>query len=208
MINVALVGLGYWGPNLARTFASLGGTNLSVLCDWEVDRAAAVAKRFCPQAGIVKDYRDVVKDGAIDAVIVATPIRSHFELASAFLEAGKHVFVEKPLAQTVQECRTLIDVAERHHRTLMVDHLFVYNTAVQQIKKYLDEGELGRLFYMCSQRVNLGRIQRDIGALWSLAPHDVSIMNYWLGQEPVSVTARGFSYLNPGVTDVVSISIE
>jgi predicted dehydrogenase len=208
MTNVALVGLGYWGPNLARVFASLAGANLCVLCDWEVDRAAAVAKRFCPQARIVKDYCDVTNDSDVDAAIVATPVRSHFEIAGAFLRAGKHVFVEKPLAQTVQECRTLIDLAERNDRTLMVDHVFEYNAAVQQIRKYLDQGELGRLLYISSQRVNLGRIQRDVSALWSLAPHDVSIMNYWLGSEPVSVTARGFSYLTPGIDDVVFVVME
>ena len=208
MTNVAVVGLGHWGPNLVRVLASLSDVNLSALCDLEANRAETVAKRFCPRARIVKDWWDLTNDREIDAVILATPIRTHFELASALLTAGKHVFVEKPLAQTVQECRTLIDLAERHHRVLMVDHVFEYNAAVQRIKKYLDQGELGRLFYMYSQRVNLGRIQRDISALWSLAPHDVSIMNYWLGQEPLWVTARGFSYLSHGIEDVVFVSME
>ena len=207
MTNVAVVGLGHWGPNLVRVLVSLSDVNLSVLCDLEVSRAETVAKRFCPRARIVKDWWDLTNDREIDAVILATPIRTHFELASAFLTVGKHVFVEKPLAQTVQECRTLIDLAERHHRVLMVDHVFEYNAAVQQIKKYLDQGELGKLFYIYSQRVNLGRIQSDINALWSLAPHDVSIMNYWLGQEPLWVTARGFSYLSHGIEDVVFVTM-
>jgi len=208
MTNVAVVGLGHWGPNLARNLASLSDVNLSALCDLEVNRAETVAKRFCPRARILKDWWDLTNDGEIDAVILATPIRTHFALASAFLTAGKHVFVEKPLAQTVQECRTLIDLAERHHRVLMVDHIFEYSAAVQRIKKYLDQGELGRLLYMYSQRVNLGRIQCDINALWSFGPHDVSIMNYWLGQEPLWVAARGFSYLSRGIEDVVFVSME
>jgi predicted dehydrogenase len=206
-INIAVVGLGYWGPNLVRALTSVSDVNLSALCDLEVDRAATVAKRYCQGARIVTDYRDVMNDREIDAVVLATPIRSHFELASAFLTAGKHMFVEKPLAQTVEECRTLIDVAQRHRRVLMVDHVFQYSEAVQRIKRYLDQGELGRLLYMYSQRVNLGRIQRDVGALWSFAPHDVSIMNYWLNGEPEWVTTRGFSYLSRGVEDVVFVTM-
>jgi len=118
------------------------------------------------------------------------------------------VFVEKPLAHTAQQCRALMELAERHRRILMVDHVFEYNTAVRRIKQYLDQGELGKIFYMYSQRVNLGRIQSDISALWSFAPHDISIMNYWLGQEPLRVAARGFSYLSRGIEDVVFVSLE
>jgi len=207
-VNVAVVGCGHWGPNLVRNLASLSDVNLAALCDLAVNRAETVAKRFCPRARIIKDWRDLTTDREIDGVILATPIRTHFELASAFLAAGKHVLVEKPLAQTVEECRRLIDLAERHHRVLMVDHVFEYSAAVHRIKEYLDQGELGRLFYMYSQRVNLGRIQSDVSALWSFAPHDVSIMNYWLGQEPLWVTARGFSYLSRGVEDVVFVTME
>jgi predicted dehydrogenase len=208
MVNVAVVGLGYWGPNLVRNLASLDDVNVSALCDLEVKKAEKTRQRFCPAARVSGDYRDLGEDAQIAAVVIATPIRTHFELGSFFLESGKHVLMEKPLARTVDECRELIDLAERHQRTLMVGHVFEYNVAVQRIKQYLDQGELGRLLYVYSQRVNLGRIQNDVNALWSFAPHDVSIMNYWLEQEPVRVAARGFSYLNSRIEDVVFVTLE
>lgn len=208
MAGVALVGLGYWGPNLARNFAALEGAEVTALCDVDQKRADSIRRRFCPGARTVGDYRAVAEDPRVDAVVIATPIRSHFEMGSFFLSAGKHVFIEKPLASTVDECRTLIDLATRHDRVLMVGHVFEYNVAVRRIKEYLEKGELGKLFYVYSQRVNLGRIQQDVNALWSFAPHDVSIMNYWLNQEPVRVSARGFSYLHSGIEDVVFLTLE
>lgn len=206
-INVAVVGLGYWGPNLVRNLAALQGVNVATLCDLDAARAEDVRNRFCPAAAVAGDYRDVAADPRVDAVVLVTPIRTHFELGSLFLAAGKHVFIEKPLAQTVRQCEGLIELAERHGRVLMVGHVFEYNAAVQWIKQYLAGGELGKLFYMYSQRVNLGRIQNDVNALWSFAPHDVSVMNYWLEQEPVSVAARGFSYLSNGIEDVVFVTL-
>jgi len=208
MTHVAVVGLGHWGPNLVRALASVPDAHIAVLSDLEVDRAEKVARRVSPRPRIVQDSRDLINDEEIDAVVVATPIRTHFSLVSAFLAAGKHVFVEKPLARTVEECRTLIDLAAQHRRVLMVDHVFQYNAAVQQIKHYLEHGDLGRLLYVYSQRVNLGRIQTDSNALWSFAPHDVSIINYWLGQEPLRVAARGLSCLTAGIEDVVFVSLE
>lgn len=208
MINLAMVGLGYWGPNLVRNFAALENARIAALCDVDPKRAETIRQRFCPAAEIVTDHRALADEAHIDAVVISTPIRTHFELGSFFLTAGKHVFIEKPLARTVAECRELIDLARTHKRTLMVGHVFEYNEAVQRIKQYLSTGELGRLFYVYSQRVNLGRIQNDVNALWSFAPHDVSIMNYWLEQEPVSVSARGFSYLSSGVEDVVFVTLE
>ena len=208
MVNVAMIGLGYWGPNLLRNLVSLGDVRVSALCDLDMKRAEANRKRFCPDARIVADYRSLGDDPQIEAVVVATPIRTHFEIGSLFLASGKHMLIEKPLAQTTEECQQLIDLAERHQRLLMVGHVFEYNVAVQRIKQYIDQGELGKLFYIYSQRVNLGRIQNDVNALWSFAPHDVSIVNYWLGQEPVRVMARGFSYLNSGIEDVVFVTLE
>jgi predicted dehydrogenase len=208
MVNVAIVGVGYWGPNLVRNLASLEDVNVSVLCDMDAARAGKTAQRFCPAAKIVQEYSDVARDSQIDAVVIATPIQTHFALGSLFLSEGKHVFIEKPLARTAAECQILIDLAEKHHRVLMVGHVFEYNAAVQTIKEYLDRGELGRLFYVYSQRVNLGRIQMDVNALWSFAPHDVSIINYWLGEEPVRVATKGFSYLTKGIEDVVFVTIE
>lgn len=207
MTGVAVVGLGYWGPNLVRNLASLKDVSVVTLCDVDAARAESIRARFCPDAALARDCRELAADPRVEAVVIATPIRTHFELGSFFLEAGKHVFIEKPLARTVSECERLVELAERRGRVLMVGHVFEYNAAVRWIKKYLDEGELGKLFYMYSQRVNLGRIQNDVNALWSFAPHDVSVMNYWLGREPVSVSARGFSYLSQGVEDVVFMTL-
>jgi predicted dehydrogenase len=207
MTELAVVGLGYWGPNLVRNLASLKDVNVRTLCDADAPRAEAIRARLCPDAAVAQDYREVAADPRVEAVVIATPIRTHFELGSFFLKAGKHVFIEKPLAHTVAECEELINLAERGGRVLMVGHVFEYNAAVRWIKKYMEDDGLGELFYMYSQRVNLGRIQSDVNALWSFAPHDVSVMNYWLGREPVSVSARGFSYLHSGVEDVVFVTL-
>ena len=189
-MKIAVIGVGYWGPNLVRNLVGIPGVEVASLCDLDEKRAEQIRDRFCPQARILTDYRYAAEDPEITAVIIATPVRTHLELGTAFLSAGKHVFMEKPLARTVEECRTLIDLAERQERILMVGHVFEYNGAVQQIKQYLDQGELGKLFYVYSQRVNLGRIQNDVNALWSFAPHYLSIMYYWLGQEPDRLASR------------------
>jgi predicted dehydrogenase len=208
MIKVAFVGLGYWGPNLLRNLSALEDVEITALCDFDVKRLESLRQRYCPAARAISDYRSLGDDPLVDAVVIATPIRTHYELGSFLLASGKHVFIEKPLARTTAECRSLIDLADRHGRVLMVGHVFEFNAAVQRIKQYIDEGELGKLFYVYSQRVNLGRIQHDVNALWSFAPHDISIMNYWFGQEPVRVSARGFSYLNPAIEDVVFMTLE
>lgn len=208
MVKIAIVGLGYWGPNLLRNLASLPDVEITALCDLDLKRLDTFKQRFCPQARLVTDYRVLAEDSQIDAVIIATPIQTHYEVGSVFLSAGKHVFIEKPLARTTAECQALIDLAERYQRVLMVGHVFEFNVAVQKIKQYVDDGELGKLFYVYSQRVNLGRIQHDVNALWSFAPHDISIMNYWFGLEPLRVAARGFSYLSSGIEDVVFVTLE
>ena len=208
MIKVAFVGLGYWGPNLLRNLSALEDVEITALCDFDQKRLESLRQRYCPAARAIGDYHALADDPEVDAVIIATPIRTHYELGSFLLSSGKHVFIEKPLARTTAECQALIDLAERYQRVLMVGHVFEFNAAVQRIKQYIDEGELGKLFYVYSQRVNLGRIQHDVNALWSFAPHDVSIMNYWFGQEPLRVSARGFSYLNSGIEDVVFVTLE
>jgi predicted dehydrogenase len=208
MVNIAIVGIGYWGPNVTRNFSSLPDVNIVAVSDLEKKRAENACQHFCPNARVETDYRNLAKNTKIDAVAIITPIQTHFELGKFFLKSGRHVFIEKPLAQTVAECRELIELSEKYGRVLMVGHIFEYNSVVQWIKEYLDQGELGRLFYMYSQRVNLGRIQNDINALWSFAPHDVSIMNYWMGQGAVSVAVHGFSYLTNGVEDVVFVTLE
>jgi predicted dehydrogenase len=208
MITVAVVGIGYWGPNLVRNLASLDDVQIVALCDVDVSRAEAARRRFCPSARVVSDYQEVAGNRQIDAVVLATPIWTHFELGRAFLASDQHLLIEKPLARTTSECQNLIKLAERHQRVLMVGHVFEYNVAVRRIKQYLDEGELGTLFYISSQRVNLGRIQSEVNVLWSFAPHDVSIINYWLERAPVRVAARGFSYLHQGIEDVAFVTLE
>lgn len=208
MMNLAVIGLGYWGPNLVRNFALLDDVRIVALCDRDKEKAEKIRKRFCEGAVIFGNYKDLANDIEIDAVVVATPIQTHFRICKYFLEAGKHVFCEKPLARNVEECQTLINQAELQNKVLMVGHVFEYNAAVRKIKRYLDNGELGKLFYVYSQRVNLGRIQTDVNALWSFAPHDISIMNYWMGQDPLQVSARGFSCLNGRIEDVVFVTLD
>jgi predicted dehydrogenase len=208
MVKVAMLGLGYWGPNLLRNLTTTEGAKVVALCDLDARRAENFRQRLCPEAKLVGDYQALADDPQIDAVVIATPIQTHYKLGSLLLSAGKHVFIEKPLARTVGECQALVELAEGRGRVLMVGHVFEYNVAVQRIKQYIDSGDLGKLFYVYSQRVNLGRIQHDVNALWSFAPHDVSILNYWFGQEPVRVAARGFSYLSSGIEDVVYVTLE
>ena len=143
-LNVAVVGIGYWGPNLVRNLTSLEGAQVSALCDLDLARAERVKERFCPQARVSNDHREVANDPKIDAVVIATPVNNHFELGSLFLLRGKHVFMEKPLAKTVDECTRLIELADHHQKTLMVGHVFVYNAAVVKIKEYSGNGELGK----------------------------------------------------------------
>jgi len=208
MINAAIVGVGYWGKNLVRNLASNEDINLQAICDCNIDLAQQSAKKYAPEAQVVDDYNLVVSDARIEAIAIATPIATHFELAKKALKAGKHVFVEKPLASTVAECDELIDIADKNNCILMVGHVFEFNSAVLKVKELIDSGELGQVLYITGQRVNLGRIQTDMNSLWSFAPHDISIANLWIEDEPIAVSARGFSYLTKGVEDVVFVNLE
>ncbi len=207
MVNVALVGLGYWGPNLARNLAALQGAQLHTLCDLRAERLARFAREY-PRAHATSDYEQVLTSRDVDAVVIATPVHTHFEMARMALLAGKHVFVEKPLAQTAAQCRELIAAAEAAHLTLMAGHVFIYNSAVRRVKEYIDSGELGQVYYVYSQRLNLGIIRQDVNALWNFAPHDLSILCYWLNSIPERVMARGYSYIQPGIEDVVFMALD
>jgi predicted dehydrogenase len=178
------------------------------LVDQDGSRSASAAERFSPETPAHDDYQRVVDDPEVEAVVIATPVRSHYQLTLRALTAGKHVLVEKPLAMTVPECRELEAAAAERGLVLMVGHIFLFNAAVGQVKQYIDDGKLGDVLYIHSRRVNLGRVQGDINALWSFAPHDLSILNYWLGGQPVAVAARGFSYIFPGVEDVVFCTLQ
>jgi predicted dehydrogenase len=201
--GIAVVGTGYWGPAIVRNLAALPDADLRVLVDRDVERARSTADKVAPGTPATADYASVLGDPAIEAIVIATPVRTHFELAEAALLAGKHVLVEKPLAMTVPECRRLESIARERDLVLMVGHIFRFNSAVEQVKEYIADGELGDVLYIHSRRVNLGRVQSDVNALWSYAPHDLSIVNHWLGAEPVGVACRGFSYVSKGVEDVV-----
>ena len=206
-VTLAQIGCGYWGPNLLRNFSSLPGCRVKHVVDASSERRAFVADNF-PLTHAGDSFDAVLEDPEVDAVIVATPAASHYPLARAALRAGKHVFVEKPLATATSEVDDLGREAAARERVIMVGHTFLYNSAVRHVKKLIDARELGDIRYIYSQRLNLGRIRSDIDALWNFAPHDISIIQYWLGGlEPISVVRHGMDYIQAGVEDVVFLSI-
>ena len=207
MINLAQIGCGYWGPNLLRNFSALPGAHVKFVVEADEDRRRYVRENY-PRTTAVADLEPVLADPSIHAVLVATPARSHFALALRALRAGKHTFVEKPLAMSVAEVDTLAAEAARRRLTLMPGHTFLYNPAVLALKALVDSGALGRVYYLYTQRLNLGVVRSDVNALWNLAPHDVSICNFLLGTAPIAATAHGSSYLQPAIEDVVFAHFE
>ncbi len=194
MLRVGVVGYGYWGPNLVRNFMEAEGSQVISVCDLSRERLALAGRRY-PSLQLTTDYRDLLKNSAIDAIAIATPVSTHFPLAMAALRAGKHVLVEKPLTATVEEAERLLEEAERRNQVLMVDHTFVYTGAVRKIKALIDEGRLGHLYYYDSVRINLGLFQSDVNVLWDLAVHDLSIMDYVVGMYPVAVSCTGMAHV-------------
>ncbi len=205
-VRVALVGCGYWGPNLARNFHQLPEAELVACCDVNA-QALDRMRLLYPGIRATDDFEAICRDEGIDAIAIATPARTHFGLARAALQWGKHVLVEKPLTLSSREAEELIALAEATGKILMVGHVFQYNPAVRYIKRLLETGELGELYYLYSTRVNLGRVQSDINALWSIAPHDISILLYLLEDDPEWVSAHGATYLTDGIEDVVFIDM-
>jgi predicted dehydrogenase len=202
-VSLGIVGLGYWGPNLARNFSALEGCELRWCCDASQEARERWAASF-PQARFSSDIAELLADPELDAVVIATGVPSHAPLALRVLGAGKHCFVEKPLAQSAEEGAAVIAAAEAAGRTLMVGHLLEYHPGVRKLKELLDSGELGTLRYMYSKRLNLGKIRGDENALWSLGAHDVSVVLHLLdGEEPEEVLAHGESFVRDGVEDVV-----
>jgi predicted dehydrogenase len=189
-VRIGVVGYGYWGPNLVRNFAEYPGSEVVAVADMRLDRLAPVQRRY-PGVITTTNYRDLLADPSIEAMIISTPISSHFDLALASLQAGKHVLVEKTLTATSAQTERLIEEAELRHLVLMVDHTFVYTGAVQKIKEIIDAGRLGQLYYYDSVRVNLGLFQHDVNVLWDLAVHDLSIMDHVLDKVPCAVAATG-----------------
>ena len=202
-IRMGVVGLGYWGPNLARNFASLPGVELAWCCDASADARELVAQRF-PATRVTAQLDELLDDARLDAVVVATPVPTHARLAVRALQAGKHCFVEKPLAQSVPDAEHALAAARASGRLLMVGHLLEYHPGVQKLKELLDAGELGdRVYYIYGNRLNLGKLRADENALWSLGAHDVSVLLYLAGEEPLEAVAHGESYVRAGVEDVV-----
>ena len=204
LINVGVVGCGYWGPNLIRNFRSLPGCNLKVICDTDLERLAALRRTYPDVLGETR-YERMIRGNLLDAVVVATSVKHHFAMAKSALQAGKHVLVEKPMAATSGQCEELIDLARQRGLTLMVGHTFLYSPAVRKIKEIVDRGDLGRIRYICARRLNLGLCQKEINAAWDLAPHDISIVMHVLEQRPATVNCSGRSYTTPGIEDVTAM---
>lgn len=196
MVNVAVIGAGYWGPNLIRNFTATAGAKLVAVCDLNAERLGKVCAPY-PAVEQVMDFTALVARKDIDAVAIATPVSSHYPLAKQALEAGKHVMVEKPMTATVAQAEELVALAAANKRVLMVDHTFAYTSAVRKIKSLITSGEMGQVLYYDSVRINLGLFQHDVNVLWDLAVHDLAIMDFALGMEPVAVSATGLSHL-PG----------
>jgi predicted dehydrogenase len=201
-VTVGLAGLGYWGPNLARNFDDLPDAELAWISDLDEERVARYGARF-PSARTTRRFEDLLEDDAVDAVVIATPVPTHAELARQALRAGKHVFVEKPVALAASDAEELDALAEERGLTLMPGHLLLYHPGVRKLREIVTSGDLGRLLVVYGNRQNLGKIRRDENVLWSLGAHDLSVILDLVGEEPVEVSARGESFLNPGVEDVV-----
>jgi predicted dehydrogenase len=201
-INVGVVGLGYWGPNLARNLAAIEGCEVTWLCDESPQARAKLAKAH-PHARETSDMQELLDDPELDALVLATPVPTHAELAIRIAQAGKHCFVEKPLALTAVDAERAVAAAAQAQRILMVGHLLEYHPAVRRLKELLDSDELGGLYYVYGNRLNLGQLRKEENALWSLGAHDVSVVLALIGEEPVQCTAHGSAYVREGVQDVV-----
>jgi predicted dehydrogenase len=202
MVSIGVVGLGYWGPNLARNFDALPSATLRWCCDADEAIRARYAAQY-PQTRFTAELDDLLGDPELDAIVLATPVPTHAALAVRVLQAGKHCFVEKPLAQSAADAEAAVAAAQRAGRVLMVGHLLEYHPAVTKLKEIADAGELGAIHYIYSNRLNLGRLRADENALWSLGAHDISVILRLAGEEPHEVSARGEAYMRPGVEDVV-----
>jgi predicted dehydrogenase len=205
-VRVGVIGAGYWGPNIVRNLHEAPGAEAVAVADLSQERLDAISKRF-PAVRVTTDYRDLIGDPSIDAICVVTPVGTHRKLAEEAFAAGKHVFVEKPLAKTVSDAEAIVRAGERAGKTLMVGHTFVYNPAVFVVKGILESGGIGDVHYLDSQRVNLGLHQFDVNVLWDLGPHDVSIALYWLDEEPLWVQCTGACYVQPTIEDVAFLQV-
>jgi len=205
-ISIGVIGCGYWGPNLIRNFASCPLTDVAAVCDANPARLEAVGRTHSHLKLVAS--LDKLLELSLDAVAIATPVSTHYALATRCLEAGLHVLVEKPLAASVNEAQALVTLSERQGRVLMVDHTYLFSPAVRRIKALIEEGELGELYYVDSVRINLGLFQHDVNVIWDLAPHDLAIVSYLLGHEPRSISAWGCGHADPDIQDIAYVNAD
>ena len=206
MVKIGIIGYGYWGPNLVRNFAALDNCKLHMVADLREDRLNLIKKTY-PAVAVTTNVDEAINHPEIDALVIATPVFTHFPLAKKALEAGKHVLIEKPMASSVAEAEELIALAAKKKKLLMVDHTFLYTGAVQKMKSLIDSGEIGNIDYFDSTRINLGLFQQDINVLWDLAPHDISILNYVIAEKPYSIQATGISHTNNGLENIAYLTV-
>ncbi len=206
MLKVGVIGVGYWGPNIVRNLVANPNTAVPICADLKLERLNYIRSIY-PFIQITQDYREVINHADVDAVVICTPVVTHYEIALETLKAGKHVLIEKPMTATSAQAEELINLAEQKGLTLMVDHTFLFTGAVQKIKELVSGGEIGDLYYFDSVRINLGLFQHDINVLWDLAPHDISIMNFLIEQLPEAVVATGSDHLDNGLEDVAYLTV-
>lgn len=205
-IKVGVIGCGYWGPNLVRNFSEHYLTDIKYACDYDAKRLERIKLRY-PSITVTTNYKDLLKDKDLQIVAIATPVHTHYRLAREALEAGKHVFVEKPLTSKAKEAEKLVELAEKKNLILFVDHIFIYTGAIRKIKDFIARKELGDIYYFDSTRVNLGLFQSDINVVWDLAPHDLAIMDHLIPLKPKNVVAVGTCHTKSGMEDIAYISV-
>lgn len=206
-VQVAIVGYGYWGKNLVRNFNGLDSCEIKYVCESHSGNAEKCAKLY-PNLNVIPDYQTVLDDDSVDAVVIATQVDTHYDLAKSALEAGKHVLVEKPMTSDAPQARELMEIAKSRNLTLMVDHTFLYTGAVRHMKGLVEDGTVGSIQYIDSTRINLGLFQRDVNVLWDLAPHDISICQHLIGKKPISVQAVGISHTGSDLENIAYLTLK
>lgn len=207
LINIGVVGCGYWGPNLIRNYRGLRDCRMKIMCDLSEDRLKHLNSLY-PEIETETSFDRMLKDGDLDVIVIATAVNYHYPLAKASLLAGKHTFIEKPLASSSEQCQELIDIAQQKGLVLMVGHTFLYSPPIQRIKEIVDAGDIGEIRYISARRLNLGLFQKDINVAWDLAPHDLSIILHIMGERPLTVNCTGSAHITPGVEDVTAMFLQ
>ncbi len=206
MINVGVIGVGYWGPNIIRNLMSSKKFKVLMCADLRKERLSYITSLY-PTIQSTQDYRELVKNKHLEALAICTPVYSHYEIARAALQAGKHILIEKPMTSTTAQAEQLINLAEKKKRVILVDHTFLFTGAVRKIKEIVDSGDIGDIYYFDSVRVNLGLFQHDVNVVWDLAPHDISIMDYIINRPADSIVATGSDHLGNGLEDVAYVTV-